>query len=384
MRFLSTARALFGVALAVLLAAAPASAQATSGTITGRVIDNQNLAVPGVTVTVEGPNLQGALSAVTSENGDYILPQLPPGTYTVTFTLSGFGRQQRTIAVAPTQTVPLNVTLGVASLDETVNVVGKSADVLTQTAQVATNFQQELIAMLPTNRDINAVLLMAPAVHPSGPGGNFSIAGAMSYESLYLVNGVTVNENLRGQAFNIYIEDAIQETTVATDGVSAEFGRFSGGLVNVITKSGGNLFSGSFRESLFNDNWRSLVSRQRQLRRAGRGRDDADVQYGGLAERRPGRRSWLFRERHQGRQGRADARVRPRRSDPEGPAVVLHRRPVPEPAGVAQHDSAGQPRLSLRRSAEAVRGQDDRLDQFEPPSRRRLREGVAETTEQHL
>jgi outer membrane receptor protein involved in Fe transport len=260
MQFLNTVRALFGVALAILLAATPASAQTTSGTITGRVIDNQNLAAPGVTVTVEGANLQGALSAVTSENGDYILPQLPPGTYTVTFTLSGFGRQQRTIAVAPTQTVPLNVTLGVAALDETVNVVGKSADVLTQTAQVATNFQQELIASLPTNRDITSTLLMAPAVHPSGPAGGFSIAGAMSYESLYLVNGVTVNENLRGQAFNIYIEDAIQETTVATDGVSAEYGRFSGGLVNVITKSGGNLFGGSFRESLFNDNWRSLVT----------------------------------------------------------------------------------------------------------------------------
>ena len=129
-----------GMLTAVAIAASPASAQTTSGTITGRVVDNQSLAVPGVTVTVESPNLQGALSAVTSENGDYILPQLPPGTYTVTFALSGFGRQQRTIAVAPTQTVPLNITLGLASLDETVNVVGKAADVLTQTAQVATNF----------------------------------------------------------------------------------------------------------------------------------------------------------------------------------------------------------------------------------------------------
>ena len=257
MRFIRTC---LGALAAIAIFAGAAAAQATSGTITGRVVDNQNLAVPGVTVTVEGPNLQGALSAITSENGDYIVPQLPAGSYTVRFDLSGFGRQQRTVSVAPTQTVPLNVTLGIASLDETVNVVGKAADILTQTAQVATNFQQELIAMLPTNRDINSVLLMAPAVHPSGPGGNYSIAGAMSYESLYLVNGVTVNENLRGQAFNVYIEDAIQETTVASDGVSAEFGRFSGGLVNVITKSGGNLFSGSFRESLFNDNWRALVS----------------------------------------------------------------------------------------------------------------------------
>jgi hypothetical protein len=166
MRFITTALALVA---AGLLSVAPALAQTTSGTIIGRVVDNQNLAVPGVTVSVEGPNLQGANTAVTSANGDYILPQLPPGTYTVSFTLSGFGRQQKTIAVAPTQTVPLNVTLGLAALDETVNVVGKSADVLTQTAQVATNFQQDLIAMLPTNRDITSALLMAPAVHPSGP-----------------------------------------------------------------------------------------------------------------------------------------------------------------------------------------------------------------------
>jgi hypothetical protein len=71
---------------------------------------------------------------------------------------------------------------------------------------------------------------------------------------------VTVNENVRGQPTNAYIEDAVQETTVATDGVSAEFGRFSGGIVNVITKSGSNLFSGTFRDSLYNDNWRSLVT----------------------------------------------------------------------------------------------------------------------------
>ena len=209
-----------GVLAAMAIAAGPAAAQTTSGTITGRVVDNQNLAVPGVTVTVEGPNLQGALSAVTSENGDYILPQLPPGPYTVTFELSGFERQQKTVGLAPTQTLPLNVTMGPASVTETITVIGKSADVLTQTAQVATNFRQDLIATLPTNRDINATMLRAPSVHPSGPSGSYSIAGAMSFESLYMVNGVTVNENLRGQPLNLYIEDAIQETTVATDGVS--------------------------------------------------------------------------------------------------------------------------------------------------------------------
>ena len=149
--------------------------------------------------------------------------------------------------------------MGPAAVSETVNVVGRAADVLTQTAQVATNFKQDLIATLPTNRDINAVLLLAPAVHPTGPSGAYSIAGAMSFESLFMVNGVNVNENIRGQAYDLYIEDAIQETTVATAGISAEYGRFGGGVVNVITKSGGNLFSGSFRDTLNNDKWRTLT-----------------------------------------------------------------------------------------------------------------------------
>ena len=107
------------------------------------------------------------------------------------------------MTLAPTQTLPLDATMGPAAVTETVNVVGRAADVLTQTAQVATNFKQDLIATLPTNRDINAALLLAPAVHPTGPSGAYSIAGAMSFESLFLVNGVTVNENLRGQAYNL-------------------------------------------------------------------------------------------------------------------------------------------------------------------------------------
>src|SRR5262249_21783378 len=133
-------------------------------------------------------------------------------------------------------------------------------DLLTQTTTVANNFTQDLVATLPTNRDINAPLLIAPGVHPSGPNGAYSISGATSFESLFMVNGVTVNDNVRDQPNNLYIEDAIQETTVATAGISAEFGRFSGGVINVVTKSGGNVFSGSFRDTLANDNWRALTS----------------------------------------------------------------------------------------------------------------------------
>ena len=79
----------------------------------------------------------------------------------------------------------------------------------------------------------------------------------MSTENLYTVNGVVITDNVRSTANNLFIEDAIQETTTITSSVSAEYGRFTGGVINTITKSGGNSFSGSFRTTLNNDAWNS-------------------------------------------------------------------------------------------------------------------------------
>ena len=226
--------------------------------------------------------------------------------------------------MALSQALTLNAALGPAALTENVTVRPGAGEVLTHTPEVATNFKQELMAMLPTTRDINAVILKAPAVHPSGPNGSYSIAGAMSFESLYLVNGVNVNENLRGQANNLYIEDAVQEMMVATDGISAEFGRFSGGVVNVITKSGGNRFSGSFRDSLYNDDWRAKVT----------GNDDHPFTTDAKVDRVI-----------------SQYRVRPRRSDPARSPVVLQRR-----AGSARPPSAATPsRLSASRTPSRTR-----------------------------
>ena len=250
------------VVVCVALSASIAAAQSTTGTISGRVTDSQGLPLPGVTVVATSPNLQGARETVTSENGDYILTLLPPGTYRIVFDLASFQRQERSVGLAPTQILPLQIEMSPAGVTETVLVQGRTADVLTQTSQVATNFDQTLMATLPTQRDYRAVMLMAPAVHPTGPSGSFSVAGSMSFENLYMVNGVSVNENLRGQAQDLIIEDAVQETTVATAGVSAEFGRFGGGVINMVTKSGGNRFSGSYRDTLTNDNWRTLVPKR--------------------------------------------------------------------------------------------------------------------------
>jgi outer membrane receptor protein involved in Fe transport len=236
-----------------------------TGTISGRITDQQGGVLPGVTVTATSPQLQGARTVVTSENGDYILPFLPPGAYSVVVELSGFDTVTRPVDVASAQTVPTDVVLKLAGLTETVTVTAAASAVVPRTTTAAATLKQNVVDQLPLNRGLDATVALAPGVQRTGiysrsSGlGVISIGGATSFENLFLMNGVVLNENLRGQAIPLYIEDAIQETTVSTSGVSAEFGRFSGGVVNAITKSGGNLFGGSFRSTFENDDWRTTT-----------------------------------------------------------------------------------------------------------------------------
>jgi hypothetical protein len=258
------------VAACLSACAAIASAQVPTGTISGRVVDQGGLAVPGVSVTATSANLQGERAVVTSAYGDYSIPLLPPGDYTLTFELSGFQSVTRRASIAPTQTLPLDVTLAVGGVQENITVSASAAPFL-ETATNATSVRQALTETLPTSRTLVAAILLAPNVHATGPtntgggDGSLAIGGAMSFESLYLLNGVQITENLRGQPYTLFIEDAIQETTVATSGISAEYGRFGGGVVNAITKSGGNRFSGSYRQSFNNDAWRTLTPFEQAL-----------------------------------------------------------------------------------------------------------------------
>ena len=257
------------IAVVVLLAAVqPAIAQAPNGNISGRVVSADGLPLPGVTVSLTSLSVPGTRSTVTTDTGDYLFALLPPGVYTVTFDLEGFQQLQRQVNVAGTQNSVLNVTMSLAGVNVSVNVV---ADVqpFAETAQVTTNFKQDLMATLPSNRTIDAVLVMAPSVHPTGPRGAYTINGSQSYENIYMMNGAVINENLRGMPMTPYIEDAIQEITVSSAAISAEYGRFAGGVVTAVTKSGGNNYSGSFRTTFANDNWRSLTPFQVNQLRAG-------------------------------------------------------------------------------------------------------------------
>ena len=235
----------------LLLVAAGAFAQGTTGALTGTV-SQAGANLPGVTVTIASPKLQGTRTTVTNENGDYNFSAIPPGQYKVTFSLSGLTDVVKDANVNLVETTRLDADMKMSAVSEAITVTANQATVL-ETPQVQTNYKQETINRLPMNRNPVAQAALAPGV-TSGVNGN-TISGAMSYDNLYLVNGAVVNENLRGQAHALYIEDAIQETTVLTGGISAEFGRFTGGVVSSITKSGGNEFSGSVRDTMDNPKW---------------------------------------------------------------------------------------------------------------------------------
>jgi hypothetical protein len=250
---MQTIRRVFSALALGVLGAASALGQNPTGTLTGNVTDGTS-ALPGVTVTVSSPYLQGIRTATTSVEGDYILKFLPPGEYRVKFELAGFQTIETAVKVSAAQMQKLDATMPQTRVAEEVTVVG-TRDTISSGTTAATTYDTNLINKLPVPRDLTNAVLLSPGVNFNGPGGAITMSGAQSYESLFLVNGVVVNENLRGQPLDLYIEDAVQETTTATSGVSAEYGRFSGGMVNTLTKSGGNSFHASLRASLNNDKW---------------------------------------------------------------------------------------------------------------------------------
>jgi len=243
------------VVMVLLLALVTSSVMAqTTASLTGTVTTD-GAPLPGVLVTLASPSLQGARTTYTSENGGYSFAALPPGDYKVSFALEGMTTVTRDTKLNLSTTQKVDVALRLSSVTEAITVTAAAPAVM-ESSQVSTNLTAEQIDALPVGRTVLAAAELAPGVNANTvSGGQLSISGGPGYDNLIMVNGVSITENVRSQATNLFIEDAIQETTILTGAISAEYGRFTGGVVNSITKSGGNDFSGSFRDSLTNQSW---------------------------------------------------------------------------------------------------------------------------------
>jgi hypothetical protein len=253
MRFLRRFQA---VAVVVLLAGVVAGQQIPTGTLTGHVTD-RTAPLPGVTVTVTSPNQQGARLAYSTVNGAYILLQLPPGLYTVRFELQGFETVETTVKISGDLTSRVDAVMPrVTTVAEEITVTGRY-DTVSTTATNAATYESKLIQVLPVSRDVSGYVDLTPGTVVLGvaPRYETEITGAATSENLNLINGATATDNYWGYLLPLFIEDAIQETTTSVSGVSAEYGRFTGGVVSALTKSGGNEFHGSLRLNLSNPKW---------------------------------------------------------------------------------------------------------------------------------
>ena len=251
-------RILLALAFAVAFVRPAAAQGVQTGQLIGVVRSADGQTLPGATVTVKSPALQGTREQITDANGDYAFKGLPNGPYTVTVQLSGMASVEQKTVVPLGGTARVDAALQVKSVEETIVVTAETANVLS-TSQVGANYEANTIQSLPTSRTLAGIAELAPGLTNDTPNADqVSIAGGFAYDNVFLIDGVDVNDNLFGSPNNLFIEDAIEETQVLTSGISADYGRFSGGVVNAVTKRGGNEFSGSYRTTLNNPKWTSL------------------------------------------------------------------------------------------------------------------------------
>jgi len=262
-------RRLAAAALAVTLAAIPARAQTPTGTILGSVHDAQGAVVPGAAVTATNLGTKYSRDTVTDSAGEYALRLLPIGNYMVVVTIPGFKTFNQTgIVLEVGRNARVDATLELGAVEESLTVIGDSPLVETASASLSRTVGQKEVINLPlVNRDLYTLLSLTGGVS-SNESGN-TLGGP---EQLTTINGSgraqmgTVNfqldggnntAGLRGTGNPAPNPEAVQEFRVLTNGYSAEYGRYSAGIVDVVTKSGTNDLHGAAFEFFRNQNLNS-------------------------------------------------------------------------------------------------------------------------------
>jgi hypothetical protein len=236
--------------LCLLLAAGapPLFAQRVTGQIVGTVTDDTGAALPGVTVTLKGPAVVGQQTSMTNEKGFYRFPTLPPGVYTLTYSLSGFGTvNHEGVRAAVGSTLEENVNLKVAAKTEEVTVMGEAAVVNAQSDQVSTNYDKDWVRNAPIPRYTFFDLInAAPGVSQTSSDVQYrqTSFGSATTDNSYQLDGTDFTAPVSGAAWPYPNTDAIEEIEVLSLGAPAEYGNLQGAVFNVVTRQGGNDFHG--------------------------------------------------------------------------------------------------------------------------------------------
>jgi len=239
-----------------LLIASTVLAQETTGNIEGRVLDDGGAPVGFANVVVSGPHLIGSRGAVSTEDGFFHLPEIPPGTYTVT--VSHVAYQALTLAdvvvyLGRTTTLTPAVKAAIHEVEPIV-VTGRSPFLDFSKAETANNLTSDVLAQLPTPRDYRAVVSYVPQANTSYLGDNTNVAGSTGSENQYFIEGVNVTDPFLASSGMRLPQNFVREVQVKQGGYEAEYGKATGGIINVITHSGSNDFTGQVFGFLTNNN----------------------------------------------------------------------------------------------------------------------------------
>jgi len=227
---------------AILLIAGLAFAQTTqTGNIVGRVLSPEGEGLPGVSVTLTSPAMIiPSMSAITGERGAFRFMALAPGDYQITFELSGMKTVIRKgVKVEVARTATLDITMEIKSLEENITVIGQSPTIDKQRTARPANLDKMFLQSIPAPRNLGTYVNMAPGISDT------SAYGSSTMDNSYLLDGVNLVDAATGTQSVGFGLDIMEEIAIQAGGLSAEYGSVRGAMINVVTKSGGNKFSGS-------------------------------------------------------------------------------------------------------------------------------------------
>src|SRR5436309_704553 len=249
----------------------PAFGQSTGGRIIGRVADSTGAVISGVQITLANEATGVSRDTKTDQNGDYTFVEVAPGNYRMEYALQGFKKNVRTnVTVEVNQVLTLNAALQPGATQETVEVTSEAPLVDTTSTQMGAVVDDRTVSQLPLNaRDTYQFLQLQPGVmstvgsgnqivYGSDKAGSVSVNGGRGRANNFSVNGGDANDQFVNLPTAQPSPDSIEEFRVLTNTFDAEYGRNSGSVVNVVTKSGTNQFHGNmyefFRNKVLNSN----------------------------------------------------------------------------------------------------------------------------------
>lgn len=247
----------WGIVVFCLIALSlPMFGQEQTASIQGIITDSTGAALPGVTVEASSADRGQKLVVQSDSAGHYHFPSVPPGVYTVTATLSGMQPATAKDVQAKLGTSPkVDLVLKVAAVSESVTVTAEPALVDVTSSAAQTSIRTETFEKLPRGRDFSTVVVQAPSANQNNKTGGISIDGASGAENRYIMDGVDTTNPQTGVQGKALMTEFVDEVQVKSAGYPAEFGGSTGGVINVVTKTGTNDFKGTLGGEYTNTSW---------------------------------------------------------------------------------------------------------------------------------